>query len=216
MIRQTSLFLLLALAGCATNSSEPKPNLTILKEQCRQWHDSGEYDRAFARASAPANRVLDYYLKKPVGKNAVVFDIDETLLSNWPYLAEGQFAIFPDTFMAWTRREMGIPLVPMRDVYNRAKAAGIPIFLITGRPESIREATIRDLTEAGYSGWTQLYLKPKDYTDKSIVPFKSGVRKMLTDKGYSIILNAGDQFSDLDGGYAKHRVKLPNPFYFLR
>ncbi len=29
------------------------------------------------------------------------------------------------------------------------------------------------------------------------------------------LLNVGDQDSDLEGGYARNRVKLPNPFYFI-
>jgi len=30
-----------------------------------------------------------------------------------------------------------------------------------------------------------------------------------------IVLNVGDQFSDLEGGYALHPTKLPNPMYYL-
>jgi len=202
------------LAGCA--SPEPHPNLSILKRDCVRWHDSGEYDAAFAKAALPARRWLERSLTgKPVGNQAVVFDIDETLLSNWGYLVSGQFALLPDTFAAWTKREKAVALAPTRDIYNRALAAGVPIFLITGRSETLREATIRDLKEAGFSGWSGLYLKPLTYKDLSVVPYKSGIRKMLTERGYDIILNMGDQYSDLDGGFARQRYKLPNPFYFL-
>ena len=33
--------------------------------------------------------------------------------------------------------------------------------------------------------------------------------------GYLIILNVGDQESDLTGGFADRTFKLPNPFYFI-
>ena len=33
--------------------------------------------------------------------------------------------------------------------------------------------------------------------------------------GAHIVLNLGDQFTDLEGGYAERPVKLPNPMYFL-
>ncbi|MGH8049003.1 MAG: HAD family acid phosphatase, partial [Chthoniobacterales bacterium] len=106
-------------------------------------------------------------------------------------------------------------LDPMGRVFAKARAYHIPIFLISGRPESLRTATVRNLEAAGYWGWTQLYLKPDADHSTSIIPFKSGVRKMLTEQGCEIILNVGDQHSDLEGGYARHIVKLPNPFYYL-
>ena len=40
-------------------------------------------------------------------------------------------------------------------------------------------------------------------------------RKKLVDQGYTIIVNIGDQMSDLDGGFAERTFKLPNPFYFI-
>ena len=161
--------------------------------------------------SPPATRSRDI----SAGRPPRIFDIDETLLSNWPYLNAGQFAISADTFAAWTNREHGIALAPLRDLFARAHAYQIPIFLISGRDESLRAATQRDLEEAGYWGWSGLFLKPPGYRDSSIVPFKSGVRKMLTERGYQIILNVGDQDSDLEGGYARNRFKLPNPFYYI-
>jgi len=33
------------------------------------------------------------------------------------------------------------------------------------------------------------------------------------DQGYAIVVNIGDQMSDLDGGFAERTFKLPNPFY---
>ena len=33
--------------------------------------------------------------------------------------------------------------------------------------------------------------------------------------GYDIVANFGDQFSDLNGGFADTTFKIPNPNYFL-
>jgi hypothetical protein len=30
-----------------------------------------------------------------------------------------------------------------------------------------------------------------------------------------VVVNLGDQMSDLDGGHAERMYKLPNPFYFV-
>ena len=45
--------------------------------------------------------------------------------------------------------------------------------------------------------------------------FKAPERRKLAEQGYTIILNMGDQESDLRGGYAEKTFKLPNPVYFL-
>lgn len=47
------------------------------------------------------------------------------------------------------------------------------------------------------------------------VQYKSGTRKHIEDLGYDIIANFGDQYSDLDGGYADKTYKIPNPTYFV-
>jgi len=207
---------LLALAGCA-GTGGPKPNLTLLKWRMVDWHDSGAYLRDFSGAANRADRILDKYLRRELPQNfAVVFDIDETLLSNWQYLRGNDFGITLQSFVPWAETSRDTPLDPMGKVFAKARAYHIPIFLITGRPESLRDATVKNLNAAGYWGWSELYFKPAGNHDASIIPFKSGVRKMLTDRHYDIILNVGDQRSDLDGGYARHRVKLPNPFYYLR
>lgn len=207
---------LLALAGCAGGPREPSPNVGILKNEAYAWHGSGGYAQAFTRSAEDAMAELERYLRRETPQNfAVVFDIDETLLSNWPYLSATQFALAPDTFAAWVRRERGIALEPMRAVYARALAYQIPIFLVTGRPETLRADTQRNLQSAGYWGWKGLFMRPVAYRDASIVPFKSGVRRQLTEQGYEIILNVGDQESDLEGGYARRHVKLPNPFYYI-
>lgn len=203
------------LVGC-TATDEPHPNVSILKAKCVRWHESGGYSAAFERAAEPARAALESQLRRdPPGKQAVVFDIDETLLSNWPYLRQQQFVLRLDTFAKWIRTGKALPLAPTKEIYERAKAHAIPIFLVTGRPEFLRAATVRDLQEAGYSGWSGLHMKPTHDADPSIIPFKSGVRRMLTENGYDIILNVGDQKSDLAGGYARRAVKLPNPFYFI-
>jgi hypothetical protein len=40
-------------------------------------------------------------------------------------------------------------------------------------------------------------------------------RQALEKGGYLIVLNIGDQWSDLMGGYSLKTFKLPNPFYYI-
>ncbi len=45
--------------------------------------------------------------------------------------------------------------------------------------------------------------------------FKAACRKEIESKGYHIVVNMGDQLSDLEGGHADGEFKLPNPMYFV-
>ena len=47
------------------------------------------------------------------------------------------------------------------------------------------------------------------------IQYKSGVRAHIESLGFDIVGNFGDQFSDLEGGFADKTFKLPNPNYFL-
>jgi predicted secreted acid phosphatase len=102
---------------------------------------------------------------------------------------------------------------------------GYQTFFITGRPESQRKPTRKNLKQDGY-GLPQnshLFLKqtnPPAYlhcpsAGCSTIQYKSGTRKHITSEGYQILADFGDQFSDLLGGDAGYQVKIPNPMYYI-
>jgi predicted secreted acid phosphatase len=47
------------------------------------------------------------------------------------------------------------------------------------------------------------------------IPYKSGTRAYIESQGYEIVADIGDQFSDLEGGFADKTFKMPNPNYYL-
>lgn len=54
------------------------------------------------------------------------------------------------------------------------------------------------------------------YSGETAVAYKSNERKRLEKKGYRIIGNIGDQWSDLLGTNAGNRTfKLPDPMYYI-
>lgn len=214
---RSAIFALVAAGFAACATSVPHPNLGVYKTQLTGWHDSGDYDRAFAQAAKKGVTVLNNRIahRHSGDRIAVVFDIDETLLSNWDYLQYRNFGLTAPSFADWVKAHNDPALTPTKEIFQTAQRAGIPIFLITGRSALLRADTIRQLRAAGFSAWTSLYMKPANYAQKSIVPFKSGARRTIAAQGYEIILNMGDQWSDLEGGFAKSTVKLPNPYYFI-
>jgi predicted secreted acid phosphatase len=146
-------------------------------------------------------------------KRAIVFDVDETLLSNYTAINADNFTFGPQS-QAEATNEIGTAIVPSRDLFNLAKSKHIAIFLITGRREASRAHTTSNLTREGFTGYKQLILKPDASTDSTVV-YKSGARAAIEKQGYRIIANVGDQYSDLAGGHSGVAFKLPNPFYFL-
>jgi predicted secreted acid phosphatase len=146
-------------------------------------------------------------------KLAVVFDVDETALSNYTAIEADNFT-FGTNSQNEAQNQVGTAIDPTLQVFNDAKARRIAVFFITGRGEAVRTPTEQNLTREGYSGWKKLYLKPAGST-LSTVQYKTGARKDIESQGYKIIANIGDQYSDLAGGHAQRAFKLANPFYFL-
>jgi predicted secreted acid phosphatase len=147
------------------------------------------------------------------GKPAIVLDIDETSLSNYSAIEADDFT-FGQHSQAEAVDQVGTAIAPTLKLFKDARAAGVAVFFITGRGEAVRAPTEANLRREGYDGWKGLYLKPADST-ATTVEYKTAARRDIESKGYRIIANLGDQFSDLAGGHAKRAFKLPNPFYFL-
>lgn len=133
----------------------------------------------------------------------------------------------------------------MVDFVKEVESRGYTIFGITGRGAAQEQATLDNLTKVGYTEFNadNFFTKfatpdtkpdyldcasgastttatgevvPDDPNKCSTVEYKAGTRKYIQDKlGYTIGLNIGDQFSDLQGGYSVRVAKLPNPTYYL-
>jgi len=80
-------------------------------------------------------------------------------------------------------------------------------------PERLRAPTEANLRTADTNGAPDLEAgRPHDEVRRRL----QGARaEEAADQGYTIIVNIGDQMSDLDGGFAERTYKLPNPFYFI-
>lgn len=212
------LSFLLAIAVSAA-----PPNVGDAKLTALAYHDSGNYDRDLAIVAGKAERWLAQ--RAPSRKRpAVVFDIDETTLSNWEVIKLDDFGRpiggpcvigtnAPCGWAAWDQLGRDPAIEPTLKVFQKAVALKVTIFFITGRPESQRAATERNLLSAGYSGYTKLYMTPNDAHFSSAADFKAPIRAEIEQAGYTIVANIGDQPSDLKGGHAEKAFLLPNPFY---
>src|SRR5208337_1108664 len=184
----------------ATASAEPE-NHGIVVERLRRYHDSGECEREIREAANEARDYLESKVREDREKEkfAAVFDIDETSLSNWDAMNDCGFCSY-SVRSKYYPMDHDEAITPVLELFDYAKAHGIAVFFVTGRPETQRQVTIENLHAVGYSGWTDLIMQPNVKPGETEPPahvFKPKDRQMIADRGYRIVLNIGDQASDL-------------------
>jgi len=177
------------------------------------YHASGQYELDLWQVARAARRSLvrQHERLPRRAKPAIVLDIDETALSNWAEMAASDFGAkrVPEAAAAQPDPAIAATLA----VYRSARKRGIAVFFISGRAPDEREYTLQNLRAAGYDqGWAGAHFCPPVET---ILQCKSGTRAAIEKQGYTILVNMGDQQSDLQGGHARQAFKLPNPFYFI-
>jgi acid phosphatase len=222
----TSLTLLIGSPGIAAaepvddTMGEPA-NVGDAKTAAIEYHDGGKYQADLTGVAAQAINWIGN--RAPTAQRpAVVFDIDETALSNWELIKANDFGRFingpcnlPDAcgWRAWDLTAQSTVIQPTLDTYNMAKRVGAAVFFITGRDEGQRAATEKNLHAAGYTDYSRLIMTAPGAVFASAADFKAPARAGIEADGYTIIANIGDQPSDLAGGHAEQTFLLPDPFY---
>ncbi|MDN3355580.1 HAD family acid phosphatase [Actinomadura sp. DC4] len=229
--------------GSAPRSDREIPNLTDVVNEIKAYYGdtvdaSGEhyasassnYAKQVAGIEAKAGAYLREAVRhtRPGRKPAIVLDVDDTSLLTYNYELEVGFVYSPASNDAYIQNKNMAAVFGMPAVANWAADHGVTVFWITGRPETQRAATVRNLGAVGYTSSadpSHLYLNTKEPTAYlpcsaptytcTTTDYKSGTRKHIESLGYDIAADFGDQYSDLNGGYAGRTFKLPNPMYYL-
>lgn len=216
------VLMLVVLLACTiisplSNADEPQ-NLTLLKQQLVRYHDTGEYERAVNAVVQEAKQYLKTRVTQPyiAGKMpAIILDIDETSLSNYNDMKRLDFGGTIQQVRLEEDKGTDPAIRPTLSLYQFAKDHHLAIIFLTGRYEYERESTEKNLRDMGYTHWDKLIFRYGKYASTTASVYKTAMRKKLTENGYQIVLNMGDQFSDVNGGFAEKTFKLPNPYYFI-
>jgi predicted secreted acid phosphatase len=213
------------------------PNIDSVKSTIRTYYNAtgGIADKTTSpyiseMAEITAESLAALPSVPPSSKKAIVLDADDTTL--WTYDMEDaamKFNFDPALQDVWVQ-DKRFPATPSMVAYvDAVQAKGYAVFGLTGRNSAQEVATLANLTNVGYTGFDDAnfftkWVAPADQpayvtcaTEKcTTVEYKAGTRKHIEqDLGYDIALNVGDQWSDLQGGYADATLKLPNPTYYL-
>jgi HAD superfamily, subfamily IIIB (Acid phosphatase) len=232
-------FALAAGAGTARADCPPPPadhipqppapplNIDTVKALLLDYHQR-YYDQDVAAVFRSAQDFVEQNAAR-WPRPALVLDIDETSLTNWPSILADNFGYIPNGgcdalpdgpcgFNDWVQKSQAKAIGPALALFKAAKAKGVAVIFITGRRDKQRDATLLNLDHAGFDGWTELRTRPDRDNFKTAQAFKADERAKVEaePEDYTIIANVGDQQSDITGAPAgKCTFKVPNPFYFI-
>jgi predicted secreted acid phosphatase len=192
------------------------------------------YAMDLARIDSAAKKYIDQAARKAHHrgeKPAVVFDIDDTLLLSLDYEKKTNYTYNSASWAAYVAQADRPAVFGTPELVEYAESKGVEVFYNSGLKESQRASAVENLKKVGVDvnlDADHVFLKdaanPPAYLSDcatagawncTTVQYKSGTREHIEDLGYDIVANFGDQYSDLEGGYADKTYKLPNPTYFV-
>ena len=211
-----------------TTTPDPVNGATTL----HTYSPTGAYVDEMQALEADADGYLDKTAKHfgghghnaPSGTPAILLDIDDTTLNTYSYEIYSNFVFNPTTNAAFVNASVFPPVPGMPDLeHTRSRTAT--------RSSSSPAAPVahdrhgHESDERGLSDTDSSHLFLKDLTAPwlascatstcATTQYKSLTRQHIESLGYDIVANFGDQFSDLNGGFADATFKVPNPMYFL-
>lgn len=205
-----------SMGSTASYTAGPQNAATII-----DYYDSGQALRDQQAVAKAAKEWIYAWVDDKCGgkpescKATVVFDVDETLLSNYGYYKTADFVFNQDGWIAFNEACANAAIGPSRDLYRKLKRDGFTLIVMTGRDEADRSWTAACLREKGITDWDKLILRSDAQADLSADVYKSQERAKLHRSGHRIVASIGDQVSDMSLGYLKAGFLLPNVMYYI-
>lgn len=192
-------------------------------DEINTYYQSGRLLTDQSAVTAAARRSIQNWLaghcsrRNMPCKAMVVFDIDETLLSNYDYYAKETpaFTFNQQNWNAFSARCGQTAIEPTVSLFHWLQKRGVRLVLLSGRSTSIQQETAQCLTQRGMTGDYRLILKSAQDQDPTAATFKARVRRRLQAEGYTIVASLGDQVSDMAHGATRKGFLLPNLMYFI-
>jgi hypothetical protein len=227
--------------GCDAAAPPPSPDLTdpdnidFFKKRLLYYRCTA-YEADIAKVLGDAQKWVAARASQ-VQRPAIVLDIDETSLLNWPRIYQDDYAYFssfpnlscnftkvgdPCGDLDWQQSTAATAIAPTLKLYKQARCIDQPspctkieVFFVTGRREQEYNHelpsvwTLRNLNAAGYGAVERDHLYMRDPASTGSVSIhKIAARADIESKGFTIIANIGDQRSDLVGDLAGSHAEM--------
>ncbi|MBY7144861.1 5'-nucleotidase, lipoprotein e(P4) family [Virgibacillus sp. NKC19-3] len=174
----------------------PEEQLTDQNVMSTAWFQTaGEASALFHQGYNIGKEKLDMKLEEGTDKTpAVVLDLDETVLDGSPFDALDIQTAGEASLDTWQESAEAEALPGALDFLNHADEKGVEIFYITGRADTLQEATVENLKEIGapQANDDHVLLTEEDETGKQD-------RFDYVDENHDILLFFGDNLSDFSG-----------------
>ena len=186
-------------------------NSDHLSQSILWFQHSPEMQALYIQSYNVAKNALAYNLKHKAykgKKNAVVVDIDETILNNslyegWLYFTNNVYS--SSSWDVWVEEAIAEPLPGAVDFLNYSKDLGCEIFYVSNRKkDQLFEPTLQNLKKFNlpFADETHLLLKEKGDTTLTGKTTKEKRRlKIENELNYEILLLCGDQMADFDEAF---------------
>ncbi len=189
-------------------------NLGAAKEEVINYYESGKFDREL-------NNVVDKAIEQfrnisLQDSDAVIFDIDETALSNYKINKELDFGYIQSMWDDWVQEAKAPAMSGVKRLYDYILQKGFRIVFITGRKDFQYNSTYKNLLSAGYTKFDTLIVRRSEENKLTALDYKSRKRVELTERGYKVVGDVGDQNSDLEGPDHGIQIKIPNYMYIIK
>lgn len=196
-----------------TSCSPEIINMDTAKQQVKNYYESGAYSKEVEQiVDDTIDKLSDTNLS---GKSAVVFDVDDTVLSGYEYTKSLGFGFTYPTWKEWMMNEKLKAIPEVKRLYDWLIEKHIHVIFLTGRRDGECSATYDNLVKEGYVAFDTLICRSQYESNVKAADYKPAQRKALTENGYNIVACIGDQWSDISGEFTGIKVKLPNYLYLV-
>jgi len=208
-----SWYILAALLVVLQACTKKIINLSQSKADVKQYYEGGQYENELKKA---IDEAIGEFEEITIPENAlVIFDIDETTLSNYKYIKSLDFGYEFEDWQRYLKEDDADVIPETKRLYDWLINKGVKVIFLTGRHIETYEHTKENLEKVGYTKFEKLIVRDHETKKIPAIEFKTEERRKLTKAGYKIIGCVGDQLSDTMGLYTGIKVKLPNCMYFI-
>jgi 5'-nucleotidase (lipoprotein e(P4) family) len=229
----TLLLITLVIAGCHSSNPDPQGTARLSDQSTLSvlWYQTSAEARAlcYQTYNLARLRLQSIVAEHPDPTSlAVVLDVDETVLDNAPYQARRiqTGTLYPKGWPEWVGLASAKAVPGSHSFLRTADSAGVNIFYVTNRHESLRESTLKNLQSVGFpQARTDHLLMKTDTSSKE-------PRRQIIRSDYEIALLIGDNLNDfseafagdqsadrlravdsLSTEFARRFILFPNPMY---
>ncbi len=226
----TLLFVPFLLAGCTSSNNQPNLSHEHLVYATLWFQSSPEAEALFYQGfNIAKERVVEYNKTQGEKPNAVVVDLDETMIDNSAFqgkMIENGESYSPALWAEWTQLAKAKATPGAVEFTHFCESQGVEVIYLSNRLTSELESTMRNMDSLGFT-----FIKPQNFllVDKSSA--KQPRRDLVIEK-FEIILLIGDNLNDFsvvfenrgeDWGisaveanreeFGRRFIILPNPMY---